>query len=152
MSNIPRFAAYAAAFEKAYESDDWSSLRDFFTEDAVYEVGLPLLGAERCEGRQAILEWFPKVVEGFDRRFESRTLRAIDGPREDGDAVWIHGLATYRAPGIPDFELELEETAHFREGRIHRLVDAYAPEMKAEARRFLAEVGPRLGLRLALGD
>jgi hypothetical protein len=35
VSSIPRFAAYAVAFEKAYASDDWSLVEDFFTEDAV---------------------------------------------------------------------------------------------------------------------
>ena len=151
MSNLPRFAAYAAAFERAYESDDWEPLEDFFTEDAVYEVGLPLLGAERCEGREEILSWFQRVLDGFDRRFEGRTLEGREGPREEGDAIWIRGAAIYRAPGLPDFTLELEETAHFREGRIYRLVDAYSEEMKAEARRFLGEVGPKLGLGLELG-
>lgn len=55
MSRIPRFIAYAAEFEKAFESDDWSLLEPFFSEDAVYEIGLPLLGKQRCENRAAIL-------------------------------------------------------------------------------------------------
>jgi hypothetical protein len=45
MSNIPRFAAYAAAFEKSYENRDWSLLEPFFTEDAVYDAGAaPVVG------------------------------------------------------------------------------------------------------------
>ena len=39
--SIPRFGAYAAAFEKAFENDDWSVVEPFFHEDAVYEVALP---------------------------------------------------------------------------------------------------------------
>jgi len=54
LSNIPRFAAYAAAFEKAYEDDEWSALEEFFSEDAVYEIGMPILGAERFEGDRIV--------------------------------------------------------------------------------------------------
>jgi len=56
MSLLDRFQAYAAAFEDAYKSDDWSRLEPYFTDDAVYEIpGGPPLGV--ChEGRAAILE------------------------------------------------------------------------------------------------
>ncbi len=55
MSLTAQFVAYAAAFEKAYVSDDWSLVEPFFTEEAVYEVALdPPMGG--CfEGRAAIL-------------------------------------------------------------------------------------------------
>ena len=49
MSNIARFAAYAAAFEKSFESDDWTGVEPFFAEDAV-----KLDGAERIDGAEAI--------------------------------------------------------------------------------------------------
>ena len=39
MSNIARFAAYAAAFEKSFETDDWSTVAPFFSENAVYITG-----------------------------------------------------------------------------------------------------------------
>ena len=39
------FAAYAAAFEWAYEDDDWTRLEAFFDPDATYVVsGGPPLG------------------------------------------------------------------------------------------------------------
>ena len=41
MGTIDRYLAYAAAFEEAYASDDWSTLDPFFTEDAVYELSPP---------------------------------------------------------------------------------------------------------------
>ena len=56
MSNIPRFAAYAAAFEKAYESDDWEEVGSFFSDDAVYEVGIDLSLGTRFAGRRPDLE------------------------------------------------------------------------------------------------
>ena len=148
MSRIPRFVAYAAEFEKAFENDDWSLLAPFFSEDAVYETGLPLLGRERCEGRAAILAWFPDVLDRFDRRFDSRTLELVEGPKEQGDEVWIHGSATYRAEGIPDLVVVLEETVRFEGDRIVSLEDRYTAEMVAEIERFVAEYGPKLGLDL----
>jgi hypothetical protein len=148
LSNIPRFLAYAAAFERAYEDDQWSALEKFFSPDAVYEIGLPLLGSERCEGRDAILSWFPDVLDRFDRKFESRELKPLEGPKEEGSEVWLRGSATYRAPGFPDFVLVLEETARFEGDRIVRLEDRYTSEMEAEMRRYLEEHGEKLGLEL----
>ncbi len=151
VSNISRFAAYAAVFEKAYESDDWSLLEPFFTEDAVYEIGLPILGAERCEGRAEILAWFPDVLDRFDRRFGSRKLELLEAPKENEDGeVSIVGSAIYRAEGIPEFVLLLEETARFEGERIVHLEDRYATEMAAQTEQFIREYGPKLGLELQL--
>ncbi len=149
MSNIPRFAAYAAAFEKAYEDDEWSALEEFFSEDAVYEIGMPILGAERCEGRDAILGWFKDVLDRFDRNFESRELEAIEGPREEGNEVWLRGAAIYRAPGVPEFRLVLKETLRFEGDRIVHLEDQYTDEMKEETDRFIREYGSKIGVLLS---
>ena len=148
MSLIPRFIEYAGAFEKAFESDDWSGVAPFLAEGAVYEVGLPLLGAERCEGRDAILAWFPDVLDRFDRRFESRALVLLEGPREEGTEVWIRGKAIYRSAGAPDLELILEETLEFEGDRIIRLEDRYESSMVAEVERFVERYGPTLGIEL----
>jgi len=150
MSNIPRFAAYAAAFEKAFESDDWTELEAFFDEEAVYEVGLPILGTERCEGRAAILAWFPDVLDRFDRRFASRELELLDGPNETDGEVSIRGSATYRAEGVPNFVLVLEEFVRFDGEKIVHLEDRYAPEMVAKCERYAREYGPAIGLDLSL--
>ena len=149
MSDIPQFAAYAAAFEKAFESDDWSSLEEFFSEDAVYEIGLPILGAERCTNRDEIFAWFKDVLDRFDRRFGSRTLELLEGPKEENGTVWIRGSATYRAEGVPDFVLILEESIRFEDGRIVHLEDHYSDEMVAETERFLAEHAAGLGIDLS---
>ena len=148
MSDIPRFVAYAAAFEKAFETDDWSGLEPFFSEDAVYEIGLPLLGASRCTGRDEILAWFPDVLDRFDRRFASRTLELIEGPKEENGAVWIKGSARYCADGIPDFVLILEETVRFKEGVIVHLEDRYCDEMAATTARFVADYAAIIGVDL----
>jgi SnoaL-like domain len=146
MSLIPRFGAYAAAFEKAYVADEWSLVEPFFTEDAVYDAGLPdLLGGE-IEGRAAILDYFRDVLNRFDRRFASRRVELLEGPREDRDSVWIKGRALYTAAGAPDLAFDLEETAHFEGERIRRLADVYAPEEHGKLAAYLEAHGTRLGL------
>ncbi len=146
MSETEYFGAYAAAFEKAFVSDDWSLVEPFFTEDAVYEIDLdPPLGGY-IEGRAAILAYFKDSLDGFDRRFESRDLALLEGPKQDGQSVWVRGRATYRAAGVPEFVLELEETAYFEEKRIRRLVDRYEPAMKQRISAYLNEHGAKLGI------
>lgn len=148
MSKIARFAAYAAAFEKSYESDDWSLVEPFFTEDAVYEIDMdPPIGA-RLEGRDAILAYFKQIVDRFDRRFESRELALLEGPKEEGDSVWIRGSATYRAAGVPAFVLELKEIVTFEGDRIRLLEDEYQPAMQRSLAAYLKEHGPKLGIQV----
>lgn len=152
MSHLARFGAYAAAFERAFESDDWNEVGEFFAEDAVYEVGLPMLGASRVEGRAAILAWFREVLDRLDRRFATRELTLLEGPKEEGDRVWLRGTATYTAEGVPDFVLELEETLHFRDGLITTLEDTYTPEATAALVDYLAAHGAGLGIEVPGDD
>jgi hypothetical protein len=146
VSNIPRFAEYAAAFEQSFASDDWSHVAPFFADDAVYEVTLePPMGG--CfEGRDSVLEYFKFVLDGFDRRFDSREIALTEGPTDRGDAVWIRGSATYRKAGVPDLVLVLEETATFDNGLIRRLEDRYEPEMKQHIEDYASRYGAKLGL------
>jgi hypothetical protein len=146
MSNIPRFAEYAAAFERSYASDDWSHVAPYFADDAVYEVTLnPPMGG-RFEGRDAILDYFKFVLDGFDRRFDRREIALIEGPSEDGDSVWIRGSATYRKAGVPDLVLVLDETVTFDNGLIRRLEDRYEADMKEQIEGYAANFGAKLGL------
>jgi len=147
MASIPRFAAYAAAFEKAFASDDWSVVEPFFTEDAVYEVKgvAPPLGG-RFEGRDAVLACFRSVLDAFDRRFASREVELVEGPRAEDDAVWLRGRARYRAEGVPELVFELEETAHFAGDHIRRLEDRYDAANREILERYLAAHGAKLGI------
>ena len=149
MSSIPRFVAYAAAFEKAYASDDWSLVEPFFTEDAVYEAGPSALFGGRIEGRAAILANFQRIVNAFDRRFDSRAVVLLEGPRVEGDAVWLRGRADYTSDVAPDLSFELEEIATFAGDRICRLEDRYDAEMVAALERYVAEHGAKLGLTVS---
>jgi hypothetical protein len=158
MSLTGRFAAYAAAFEQSYAAHDFSRVAPFFTEQAVYDAGLPELLGGRSEGRAAILDFFSRVTQGFDRRFATRELALLDGPHEAGRTVWLCGRATYRAAGVPELVLELEErvifeseadAAHAPAGaRIRRLDDHYAPAMRAALVDYAARHGAALGFAL----
>jgi len=148
MSNIPRFVAYAAAFEKSYASDDWTALEPFFAENAVYDTGIAAFFGGRCEGRAAILDYFKRILDGFDRRFESRDLSLLEGPFEEGQTVRIRGSATYRAAGVPELVLVLEERVRFEGDRIVHLEDRYDAEMERTFAAWLATHGPKLGIAL----
>lgn len=153
MTAIPAFAAYAAAFEKAYESDDWSVVEPCFAPDAVYEVGLEPPFGGRFEGRDAILAYFRRVLDGFDRRMGSRRVELLEGPREEGDSVWIRGRAAYsEAPGLPALDFELEEivwlTGEDAEGgrRIRRLEDRYDAATREQLDAYVRSHATQLGL------
>lgn len=147
MSKIPRFVEYAAAFEKAYVSNDFSVVEPFFTEAAIYEVkGVPPPLGGVQEGRDAILAYFPFVLDAFDRRFASREVKLLEGPREEGDSVWIRGVAIYTAPGVPDLDFELEETAWFEGDRIRRLEDRYDRSNADKLTAYVREHGAKLGM------
>jgi len=144
MSALARFAEYALAFEKAYHSDDWSGVEPFFTEDAVYETtgGPPFDGLH--QGRAAVMKAFKASVDGFDRRFDVRKVRMIEGPEDKDGVVWMSWRATYRVRGAADFILEGEERAWFDGGRISRLEDRFAPGMPEALARFMKNYGAKL--------
>jgi len=148
MSNVARFAAYAAAFEKSFESDDWSGVRAFFAPDAVYDAGSDRFLGGRFEGRDAIVAYFKSVLDGFDRRFETRELALLEGPTESGDSVRIRGSATYRSPGVPDLVLVLDEIVTFDGDLIVRLEDRYDDEIARALDAYLDEHGAKLGITL----
>lgn len=144
MDPIQRFGEYANAFEDAFKSDDWSVVKPYFTENAVYEIigGEPLAG--RHEGREAILAYFKRVLDEFDRRFEKRELDLLEGPELRDGAVWMRWRGTYRIAGAPDLVIEGEETATFEGDRIRRLEDRYPPEGAKIMLAWMGEHGARL--------
>lgn len=146
MSSIARFVAYAAAFEDAYASDDWSVVEPFFHEDARYDALLPGPLGGRFEGRDAVLAYFRRVLDGFDRRFASREVSVVSGPREVDGAVQVRGRARYTAPDVPDLVFDLEETARFDGDRIRHLEDRYDDETLRALQAYLDAHGAKLGL------
>lgn len=115
---LARFHAYAAAFEAAFESDDWSVLEPFFTEDASNE-----LNGARVEGRPAVLQAFHDSVSMFDRRFDRRALRFVEGPVVEDGVVHLKTAVRYERRGLPALEVLGEEWFHFAGDHIRRHVD-----------------------------
>ena len=146
MSVIPHFVKYAAAFEEAYASDDWSLVAPFFTDDAMYEAQLPEPLGGRFEGRAAILGYFQFVLDNFDRRFASREIGLISGPREEGDSVWLRGSVRYTAAGVPDLYFELDIHVAFDGDRIRAMEDTYDAATIAALQTYLREHGAKLGI------
>ncbi len=115
---IERFHAYAAAFEAAYDRDDWTLLEPYFTEDAISE-----LNGARVAGRDAVLTSFRDAVTMFDRRFDSRRLHVTRGPEITEGRVYIRAVARYERAGLPPLELVGDEWFTFEGDRIRLHVD-----------------------------
>lgn len=144
MGKIDRYLAYAAAFEEAYASDDWSKLEPFFTEDAVYAFIAPAPFGGKYEGRAAVLTQFKNSVNGLDRRFDSRAVEALEGPVEKEGGVWMRWAATYTLAGAPDCRMEGEERAVFAGDRICRLEDSFADAEAGRVGAYFAQYGMKL--------
>ena len=141
---VERFNAYAAAFEQAYTSDDWTVLEPFFTEDADYELAAPAPLGGRHSGRSAVLDHFKDSVNQFDRCFDSRKVELTDGPAWREGSVQLTWIATYSVAGAPDLTLEGEEKAVFEGDRIHFLEDRVTKEQGEKVAAYMAEHGTKL--------
>jgi hypothetical protein len=145
MNPIERFARYATAFETAVDTDDWSAVEPYFTEDAEYEtLGEPPFN-QRSQGRKNVMEHLKRSLDSFDRRFDVReNPEMLEGPELRDGAVWFRWRVTYRVADAPPFPFEGEETAHFEGDRIRRLEDRFAPDTGARLATWMAEHGSKL--------
>jgi hypothetical protein len=143
MSVLKRFARYAEAFEATYDDDDWSRLREYFTEDAVYEAKAPF--DARVEGATAVLGHFRNSVNAFDRKFRERRLLPKRPPTASGDEVTMEWEGSYEIEGAPELRLAGVETALFRGDRICRLQDVFAPDAGEKVAAWMAAHGHLLG-------
>jgi SnoaL-like domain len=128
---LERFHAFADAFEAAYVTDDWTVLEPFLTDDVTSE-----LNGTRVHGRDAVLESFREACAMFDRRFDSREMRFVEGPEVRDGVVRIKAVGTYRREGLEPLELIGEEWFHVEGDRIARHVDQVLNG--AEAMGYLA--------------
>jgi hypothetical protein len=141
---IARFQQYADAFEEVFESDDWSLLEPYFTENAVYEIhAAPPFGA-RNEGREKVFAALKASLDGNDRRFDSRDLEITEGPELRDGAVWFRWRVRYGRAGTPGMVMEGIETARFEGDRIALLEDTFTEESQAGVLEFLGAHGDRL--------
>jgi hypothetical protein len=142
MSLLKRFARYAEAFETTYDDDNWSRLKEFFTDDVVYEAKAPF--SATVAGVDAVLAHFHNSVDAFDRKFRERRLLPTRPPSEEGDRVVMAWEATYETSGAPELRLEGTETAYFRGDRICRLEDEFAPDLAETVASWMAAHAPKL--------
>ena len=131
MDIITEFSTYAGEFELTYKDDDWTRLRRFFADDAVYEVKANAFGC-RLVGPDAIFRGIKKSLDGFDRKFTGREIALTSGPDVDGDEIRIGWTVTYTKEGLPPFVLRGRSMARYRDGRIAYLCDSYEPSVEAE--------------------
>jgi hypothetical protein len=144
MSLIDRFQQYADAFEVFFATGDESVLEPYFSEDAVYETRAEPPFAARHEGREKIFEGLRRSIETFDKRFATRTLEVVEGPREADGSVWMRWRVTYTSPGVPPLEMVGEETATFEGDRMVRLEDRFPSQVVKEILTWMNEHGARL--------
>jgi hypothetical protein len=142
MDPITAFVNYAAAFEVAFETDDWTGVEACFTEDVVYETfGGPPFGGLR-EGRRAVVDHLKRSVEEFDRLFDVREPpELLAGPELRDGAVWIRWRVTYRIAGAPPLAVEGEESAVLEGDRINRLEDRISDDVSARILEWMATHG-----------
>ena len=143
MENLSRFMAYAADFEKTLTDDDWSRLRQYFAEDAVYEVQASSFGC-RLTGPDAIFKGMKKSLDGFDRKFDGRSVDVTSAPALDGDTMRMSWAVTYRKEGKTPYVLRGQSAVRYRDGKIVWLGDSYGPEVDGEAAAWMQKNGMTL--------
>ena len=99
MDLLARFQEYADTFEGVVENDDWSVLEPYFTEDAVYETHGEPPFAGRSEGRDQVFAAIRTSLDSTDRRFDTRELEILEGPKLVDGAVWFRWRVRYGRAG-----------------------------------------------------
>lgn len=142
-SQLKVLIAYLSAFEVAYDTDDWSCLDPYFTEDAVYEVrGIAPFGG-KWQSLTAIKSQFKNIVDAFDRRFVKRVPEAAGRPTQRGDTIHFGWRARYLLTDGSEFVLAGRSAARFRNGKISELIDEItdADSRAAQAALSRQEIG-----------
>jgi len=131
MDIMQQFLAYAGDFEKTLADDNWTRLRQYFADDAVYEVKAEAFGC-RLSGPAAIFAGIKKSLDGFDRKFTKRDIEVTSGPEIVGDEMRMGWKVVYGKPGLPPFVLRGNSLARYANGKIVYLADSYDPSVGAE--------------------
>ena len=140
MDVMQQFMEYARDFERTLVDDDWTRLRPYFADDAVYEVKAESFGC-RLTGPAAIFAGMKKSLDGFDRKFAKRDIEITSGPEVSGEEMRLGWKVTYTQPGVPPFVLRGESTARYAGGKIAYLCDAYDPSVAVEFAAWRRESG-----------
>jgi len=148
MDYVARFIAYASAFESAYVSDDWANVGECLAEDAVYRVPFPSPLGGVFHGRAEIVDYLRRILNGLDRRFESRSpeLLSLSQSGDLGERIQIRGRVTYTHPSVPPLVFELDEVAVFAGDEMVSLEDIYDAENKKRILDYIGAHSDTLGL------
>ena len=138
MNILEQFLAYAGDFEKTLADDDWSRLRRYFADDAVYEVKAKSFGC-RLVGPSAIFAGMKKSLDGFDRKFDGRSVDVTRGPEITPDGLGMSWAVTYRKAGKTPYVLRGASDVRYRDGKIVSLVDSYDASVADEAAAWMRE-------------
>jgi hypothetical protein len=128
---MQQFLAYAGDFEKTLADDDWSRLRQYFADDAVYTVEGTSFAC-RLTGPTAIFAGIKKSLDGFDRKFTKRDIDVTSGPEITADQIRMGWKVVYTKEGLPPFVLRGRSTVRYAGDRIVALTDSYDPDMTDE--------------------
>lgn len=138
MENLARFMQYAAAFEQTLVDDDWSRLRQYFADDALYEVKADAFGCS-LRGTDAIFTGIRKSLNGMDRKFDGRSVDVTDGPHAEGDDLRMAWTLTYRKQGKTPYVLRGRTEVRYRDGKIAYMADSYDPSVGPEAATWMQQ-------------
>jgi hypothetical protein len=143
MEIMQQFLAYAGDFEKTLKDDDWTRLRQYFADDAVYEVEARSFGC-RLSGPDAILAGMKKSLDGFDRKFSRRQLELTGVPEVGDDEIRIGWKVTYQHAGLPEYLLEGRTVVRYTGDKIALLRDSYDPSQDANLAEYQRAHGVKL--------
>jgi hypothetical protein len=143
MDNLTAFMGYAADFERTLADDDWSRLRQYFADDAAYDVKAPAFGCHLV-GPEAIFKGMKKSLDGFDRKFDGRSVDVTRGPEITADGLSMAWAVTYRKAGKAPYVLRGASDVRYRDGKIVSLVDSYDASVADEAAAWMRENGMAL--------
>ena len=143
MGTLESFLAYAADFEKTLADDDWNRIAPHWHDDAVYRIDSEAFGCE-ITGSEAIFRGMKKSLDGFDRKFDSRTIDVLEGPVIEGDELRASWAVTYVKAGVPNFVLPGKSTIRFRDGKVSFLSDAFEDDVTETLADWTRETGIEL--------
>jgi hypothetical protein len=143
MEIMQQFLTYAGEFEKTYADDDWSRLRRYFADDAVYQVEGAAFAC-RLVGPAAIFAGIKKSLDGFDRKFTKRDIELTSGPEIAGDELRMGWKVVYTKDDLPPFVLRGGSTVRYAGDKIVSLTDSYDPSMDDEFAAWQRQSGVTL--------
>lgn len=144
MTICKEFILHTLAFEQAYVSDNWRLMEQFYDVDAVHTVSAGGPFEVKDLGPKAIAAGLGNVVHNVNRRFDVRIPQIIEGPKLDGDRLWMRFRLTFRREGLPELSLEGEHVTVHRGGKILEFNEKLAPGHGARVDAYLREHDAKL--------